>query len=122
MIKLKNVEGNEVEFESLAKLFATTRGERRNYFGTYVAAPKDKQLNLSAIADKIGELNKAYDCYKANLKTLGEAVEAELKEEARKKIADKKPEEVAADVAYMTQEQLAALEKAIEAKKNQQQN
>lgn len=121
-MKFNTVEGKEVEFESLAKLFATKRGERMNYFGTYVAAPKDKQLNLAAIADKIEELNKSYDCYKANLKTLGEAVEAELKEEARKKIADKKPEEVAADVAYMTQEQLAALEKAIEAKKNQQQN
>lgn len=122
MIKFNTVEGKEVEFESLAKLFAKDRGERISLFGTYIAAPKDKQLNLSAIAGKVEELNKAYDCYKANLKTLGEVVATELKEEARKKIADKKPEEVAADVDYMTQEQLAALKAAIEAKENQQQN
>lgn len=52
----------------------------------------------------------------------GEVVAVEQKEEARKKIADKKPEEVAADIDYMTQEQLTALKAAIEAKENQQQN
>lgn len=125
MIKFNTVEGKEVEFDSLAKLFTTdkgARGERSGLFGTYIAAPKDEQLNLSAIAAKVEEQTKACSCYIANLKTLGEVVAAELKEEARKKIADKKPEDVAADVEYMTADQLAALEKAIEAKKNQQQN
>ena len=125
MIKFNTVEGKEVEFDSLAKLFATdkgARGEQMSLFGTYIAAPKDKQLNLSAVADKVEEQTKACNCYIANLKTLGEVVATELKEEARKKIADKKPEEVAADVDYMTQEQLAALKAAIEAKENQQQN
>lgn len=125
MITLKTVEGKEVQFDSLAKLFDTdkgARGERMGLFGTYIAAPKDKQLNLSAIADKVEEQTKACNCYIANLKTLGEVVAAEIKEEARKKIADKKPEDVAADVEYMTPEQLAALKAAIEAKENQQQN
>lgn len=121
-MKFNTVEGKEVEFDSLAKLFATDRKKRNEYFGTYVADPKNKQLNLSAIVGKVEELAKAYDCYKANLKTLGEVVAAEIKEEARKKIAEQKPEEVAANVDYMTPEQIAALKAKIEDIEKHQQN
>ena len=122
MIIIKTINSKNVEFANVAAVFETNRKKRNEYFGKYVADPKNKQLNLSAIDAKIEELTKAYDCYKNNLEALSEAVKAELKEEARKKIADKKPDEVAADVDYMTPEQLAALKAAIDAKMNQQQN
>ena len=65
-MKFNTVEGNEVEFENLAKLFATDRKERNEYFGTYVAAPKNKQLNLSAIADKVEELTNSSFGFRLN--------------------------------------------------------
>ena len=115
MITVKTVEGNEVQFESVAKVFDTKRRERNEYFGKYVAeASAANPLKLDAVAAKIKELEKEYNCYLANLKVLGEAVAAENKEADAKKLA--------AQVNDMTPEQLAALKAAINAKENQQQD
>lgn len=108
MITLKTVEGKEVEFENVAKVFDTDRKTRNEYFGKYVSA---NPLKLDVVAAKIKELEKEYNNYLANLKALGEAVAVEKKEADAKKLA--------AQVNDMTPEQLAALKEAIEAKEKQ---
>lgn len=111
MITLKTVEGKEVEFENVAKVFDTDRKTRYEYFGKYVAEASANPLKLDVVAAKIKELEKEYNNYLANLKALGEAVAVEKKEADAKKLA--------AQVNDMTPEQLAALKEAIEAKEKQ---
>lgn len=112
MITLKTVEGKEVEFENVAKVFDTDRKTRNKYFGKYVAETSANPLKLDVVAAKIKELEKEYNNYLVNLKELGEAVAVEKKEADAMKLA--------AQVNDMTPEQLAALKEAIEAKENQQ--
>lgn len=115
MITVKTVEGREAQFDSVAKVFENSRKQRNEYFGKYVAeVSANNPLNLASIATKVKELEKEYNCYLANLKALGEAVAVEKKADDAKKLA--------AQVNDMTDEQLAALEAAINAKKNPQQN
>lgn len=115
MITVKTVEGKEAQFESVAKVFDESRKQRNEYFGKYVAeVSANNPLNLANIATKVKELEKEYNCYLANLKALGEAVAVEKKADDAKKLA--------AQVNDMTPDQLAALEAAINAKKNPQQN
>lgn len=109
MIKIKTISGKEVEFENVTAVFNTTRKERNEYFGKYVA---EKPINIGVVAAKIKELEKEYNNYLVNLKALGEAVAVEKKEADAKKLA--------AQVNDMTPEQLAALKEAIEAKEKQQ--
>ena len=114
MFTVKNVEGKEAQFESVAKVFNESRKQRNEYFGKYVAeVSANNPLNLASIATKVKELENEYNCYLANLKTLGEAVAVEKKADDARKLA--------AQVNDMTPEQLAALEAAINAKKNPQQ-
>lgn len=108
MIKIKTIRGKEVEFENVAKVFDTDRKTRNEYFGKYVA---EKPINIGAVANKIKELEKEYNNYLVNLKALGEAVAVEKKEADAKKLRDQ--------VNEMTDEQLAALKEAIEAKEKQ---
>ncbi len=110
-MKIKNINGKEVEFENVAAVFNTTRKERNEYFGKYVA---EKPINIDAVANKVKELEKEYNLYLANLKVLGDAVDVEKKADEAK--------ELTARVSTMTGEQLAALKAAIEVKENQQQN
>ena len=110
-MKIKTINGNEVEFENVAAVFNTTRKERNEYFGKYVA---EKPINIGAVANKIKELEKEYKLYLDNLKVLADAVDVEKKADDAKKLA--------AQVDEMTGEQLAALKAAIEAKENKQQN
>ena len=110
-MKIKNINGKEVEFENVTDVFNTTRKERNEYFGKYVA---EKPINIGAVANKIKELEKEYKLYLDNLKVLADAVDVEKKADDAKKLA--------AQVDEMTGEQLAALKAAIEAKENQQQN
>lgn len=115
MITVKTVEGKEAQFESVAKVFNGSRKQRNEYFGKYVAeVSSNNPLNLASIATKVKELENEYNCYLANLKALGEAVAVEKKADDARKLA--------AQVNNMTPEQLAALEAAINAKKNPQQN
>lgn len=115
MITVKTVEGKEAQFESVAKVFNESRKQRNEYFGKYVAeVSANNPLNLASIATKVKELENEYNCYLANLKALGEAVAVEKKADDARKLA--------AQVNDMTPEQLAALEAAINAKKNPQQN
>ena len=115
MIKVKNVEGKEAQFESVAKVFNESRKQRNEYFGKYVAEVSAKNpLNLASIATKVKELENEYNYYLANLKALGEAVAVEKKADDAKKLTDQ--------INGMNEEQLAALKAAIEAKENQQQN
>ena len=111
MITIKTINGKEVEFENVAAVFNTTRKKRNEYFGKYVA---EKPINIGAVANKVKELEKEYTLYLANLKVLADAVDAEKKADDARKLA--------AQVNDMTQEQLAALRAAIDAKMNQQQN
>lgn len=111
MIKIKTISGKEVEFENVTAVFNTTRKERNEYFGKYVAEASANPLKLDVVAAKIKELEKEYNNYLANLKALGEAVAVEKKEADAKKLA--------AQVNDMTPEQLAALKEAIEAKEKQ---
>ena len=114
MFTVKNVEGKEAQFESVAKVFNESRKQRNEYFGKYVAeVSANNPLNLASIATKVKELENEYNCYLANLKALGEAVAVEKKADDARKLA--------AQVNDMTPEQLAALEAAINAKKNPQQ-
>lgn len=111
MITIKTINGKEVEFDNVAAVFNTTRKKRNEYFGKYVA---EKPIKIGAVADKVKELEKEYKLYLDNLNALADAVDAEKKaDEARK---------LAAQVSTMTNEQLALLKAAIEAKENQQQN
>ena len=115
MITIKTINGKEVEFENVANVFNTTRKERNEYFGKYVAeVSANNPLNLASIATKVKELENEYNCYLANLKALGEAVAVEKKADDAKKLTDQ--------INGMNEEQLAALKAAIEAKENQQQN
>lgn len=111
MITIKTIKGKEVKFENVIDVFNTTRKERNEYFGKYVA---EKPIKIGAVADKIKELEKEYDLYLDNLNALANAVDVEKKADDAKKLT--------AQVSTMTGEQLAALKAAIEAKENQQQN
>ena len=111
MFIIKTIKGEEVEFENVAAVFDTTRKKRNEYFGKYVA---EKPINIGAVANKVKELEKEYTLYLANLKVLAAAVDAEKKADEAKKLT--------AQVSTMTDEQLAVLKAAIDAKMNQQQN
>ncbi len=110
-MKIKNINGKEVEFENVAAVFNTTRKDRNEYFGKYVA---EKPINIGAVANKVKELEKEYNLYLANLKVLADAVDVEKKADDAKKLT--------AQVSTMIGEQLAALKAAIEVKEKQQQN
>ena len=111
MITIKTIKGQELEFKNVAAVFNTTRKERNEYFGKYVA---EKPINIDAVANKVKELEKEYNLYLANLKVLGDAVDVEKKADEAKKLT--------AQIEGMNEEQLAALKAAIAAKENQQQN
>lgn len=111
MITINTIKGKELEFENVTDVFNTTRKERNEYFGKYVA---EKPIKIGAVATKIKELEKEYKLYLDNLNALADAVDVEKKADDAKKLT--------AQVSTMTDEQLAALEAAINAKKNQQQN
>lgn len=108
-MKIKTINGEEVEFGNVTDVFNTTRKERNEYFGKYVA---EKPINIGAVANKVKELEKKYTLYLANLKVLAAAVDAEKKADEAKKLT--------AQVSTMTGEQLAVLKAAIEAKEKQQ--
>ena len=110
-MKIKTINGKEVEFENVAAVFDKTRKERNEYFGKYVA---EKPINIGAVANKIKELDKEYNLYLANLKVLADAIDVEKKADEAKKLT--------AQVSTMTGEQLAVLKAAIATKENQQQN
>lgn len=110
-MKIKTINGKEVEFENVAAVFNTTRKDRNEYFGKYVA---EKPINIGAVANKVKELEKEYNLYLANLKVLADAVDVEKKADDAKKLT--------AQVSTMTGEQLAALKAAIKATEIQQQN
>lgn len=110
-MKIKTINGKEVEFENVAAVFDKTRKERNEYFGKYVA---EKPINIDAVANKVKELEKEYNLYLANLKVLAAAVDVEKKADEAK--------ELTAQVSTMTDEQLAVLKAAIKAKEIQQQN
>lgn len=110
-MKIKTINGEELEFKNVADVFDKTRKERNEYFGKYLA---EKPIKIGAVADKIKELEKEYDLYLENLKALANAVDVEKKADDAKKLTDQ--------VDEMTDEQLTALKAAIAAKENQQQN
>lgn len=110
-MKIKTINGKEVEFENVAAVFDKTRKERNEYFGKYVA---EKPINIGAVANKVKELEKEYNLYLANLKVLADAIDVEKKADEAK--------ELTAQIEGMNEEQLAALKAAIAAKENQQQN
>lgn len=111
MITINTIKGKELEFENVTDVFNTTRKERNEYFGKYVA---EKPIKIGAVADKIKELEKEYDLYLDNLNALANAVDVEKKADDARKLA--------AQVSTMTDEQLTLLKAAIAAKENQQQN
>ena len=111
MITINTIKGKELEFENVADVFNTTRKERNEYFGKYVA---EKPIKIGAVADKIKELEKEYKLYLDNLKALANAVDVEKKADEAEKLT--------AQVSTMTDEQLTLLKAAIAAKENQQQN
>lgn len=110
-MKIKTINGEEVEFGNVTDVFNTTRKKRNEYFGKYVA---EKPINIDAVANKVKELEKEYNLYLANLKALADAVDVEKKADEAKKLT--------AQVSTMTDEQLAVLKAAIDAKEKQQQN
>ena len=110
-MKINTIDGKELEFKNVTDVFNTTRKERNEYFGKYLA---EKPIKIGAVADKIKELEKEYDLYLENLKALANAVDVEKKADDAKKLTDQ--------VSTMTDEQLTALKEAIAAKENQQQN
>ena len=110
-MKIKNINGKELEFENVAAVFDKTRKERNEYFGKYVA---EKPINIDAVANKVKELEKEYKLYLDNLEALADAVDVEKKADDAEKLT--------AQVSTMTDEQLTALKAAIAAKENQQQN
>ena len=111
MITIKTIKGQELEFKNVADVFNTTRKERNEYFGKYVA---EKPIKIGAVAAKIKELEKEYKLYLDNLEALADAVDVEKKADDAKKLTDQ--------VSTMTDEQLALLKVAIAAKEKQQQN
>ena len=111
MFKINTIKGKEVEFKNVTDVFNTTRKERNEYFGKYVA---EKPIKIGAVATKIKELEKEYNLYLDNLNALAKAVDVEKKADDAKKLTDQ--------INGMNEEQLAALKAAIAAKENQQQN
>ena len=111
MLTINTIKGKKVEFENVTDVFNTTRKERNEYFGKYVA---EKPIKIGAVANKIKELEKEYKLYLDNLNALANAVDAEKKADDAKKLT--------AQVSTMTDEQLTLLKAAIEAKEKQQQN
>ena len=111
MFKINTIKGKEVEFKNVTDVVNTTRKERNEYFGKYVA---EKPINIDAVANKVKELEKEYNLYLANLKVLGDAVDVEKKADEAEKLT--------AQVSTMTGEQLAVLKAAIKATEIQQQN
>ena len=111
MITINTIKGKELEFENVADVFNTTRKERNEYFGKYVA---EKPIKIGAVADKIKELEKEYKLYLDNLNALANAVDVEKKADDARKLT--------AQVSTMTDEQLTLLKAAIAAKEKQQQN
>ena len=111
MFVIKTIKGQELEFDNVTDVFNTTRKERNEYFGKYVA---EKPIKIGAIADKIKELEKEYDLYLDNLNALANAVDVEKKADDAKKLTDQ--------VSTMTDEQLVVLKAVIAAKEKQQQN
>ena len=111
MFTIKTIKGKEVEFENVTDVFNTTRKERNEYFGKYVA---EKPIKIGAVADKIKELEKEYKLYLDNLEALANAVDVEKKADEAEKLT--------AQVSTMTGEQLAVLKAAIKATEIQQQN
>ena len=111
MFKIKTINGEELEFKNVADVFNTTRKERNEYFGKYLA---EKPIKIGAVANKIKELEKEYKLYLDNLNALAAAVDVEKKADDAKKLTDQ--------VSTMTDEQLVVLKAAIAAKENQQQN
>ena len=115
MFVIKTIKGQELEFKNVTDVFNTTRKERNEYFGKYVAeVSAGSPLKLDAVAAKIKELEKEYKLYLANLKVLADAVDVEKKADDAKKLTDQ--------VDEMTDEQLTLLKVAIAAKEKQQQN
>ena len=115
MFIIKTIKGQELEFKNVADVFNTTRKERNEYFGKYVAeVSAGSPLKLDAVAAKIKELEKEYNLYLDNLNALADAVDVEKKADDAKKLTDQ--------VSTMTDEQLTALKAAIAAKEKQQQN
>ena len=110
-MKIKTINGEELEFKNVDDVFDKTRKERNEYFGKYLA---EKPIKIGAVADKIKELEKEYDLYLENLKALANAVDVEKKADDAKKLTDQ--------VSTMTDEQLTALKAAIADKEKQQQN
>ena len=110
-MKIMTINDEEVKFENVTDVFNTTRKKRNEYFGKYVA---EKPIKIGAVANKIKELEKEYKLYLDNLNALADAVDAEKKADDAKKLT--------AQVSTMTDEQLAALKAAIDAKEKQQQN
>ena len=111
MFIIKTIKGKEVKFENVADVFNTTRKERNEYFGKYVA---EKPIKIGAVANKVKELEKEYTLYLDNLEALADAVDVEKKADDAKKLTDQ--------VSTMTDEQLTALKAAIADKEKQQQN
>ena len=111
MLTINKIKGEEVKFENVTAVFNTTRKERNEYFGKYVA---EKPINIGAVANKVKELEKEYNLYLDNLNALADAVDVEKKADDAKKLTDQ--------VSTMTDEQLALLKVAIAAKEKQQQN
>ena len=111
MLTIKTINGQELELENVAAVFNTTRKERNEYFGKYVA---EKPINIGAVANKVKELENEYNCYLDNLNALADAVDVEKKADDAKKLT--------AQVDEMTDEQLTLLKAAIAAKEKQQQN
>ena len=111
MLTIKTINGQELELENVAAVFNTTRKERNEYFGKYLA---EKPIKIGAVADKIKELEKEYKLYLDNLNALAKAVDVEKKADDAEKLT--------AQVSTMTDEQLTALKAAIAAKENPQQN
>ena len=115
MFKIKTIKGEELEFKNVTDVFNTTRKERNEYFGKYVAeVSAGSPLKLDAVAAKIKELEKEYKLYLDNLNALADAVDVEKKADDAKKLTDQ--------VDEMTDEQLTLLKAAIAAKEKQQQN
>ena len=110
-MKIQTIKGKEVKYENVTDVFNTTRKERNEYFGKYVA---EKPINIGAVANKIKELEKEYKLYLDNLEALADAVDVEKKADDAKKLTDQ--------INGMNEEQLAALKAAIAAKEKQQQN
>ena len=82
MLTINKIKGEEVKFENVTAVFNTTRKERNEYFGKYVA---EKPIQIGAVATKIKELEKEYKLYLDNLEALADAVDVEKKADDAKK-------------------------------------